>query len=182
MKPFEIKLHTLPGFFAKTFISVKILITLHAEKTLVFYLTASSGPLYHVGRLFIILSWSLGCEGTQSWFWIVNPESNLVLRRATLLKTRRWGERATSVRAPPPEAPSTSSPKWVALLSLSLSLCCCHYLFFVLLSLSLQCLCIVCMIAFWYHASPILTIRISVTKKGLTDASQTSNVAAITAM
>ena len=58
---------------------------------------------------------------------------------------------------------------------------------FVLLSLSFLCvdvivfafLCIVCMIAFWYYASPILTIRISVTKKGLTDASQTSMVAAI---
>ena len=69
----------------------------------------------------------------------MNPESNLVLRPATLLKTRRCGERATSVRAPPPEAPSTSSPKWVALLSLSLSLYCCHCLFSVLLSLSFPC-------------------------------------------
>ena len=54
---------------------------------------------------------------------------------------------------------------------------------FVLLSLSFLCVdviaCIVCTIAFWYYASPILTIKISVTKIGLMDASQTSMVAAI---
>ena len=147
MKPFKIKLQKLPCFFSKMFMTVKILITFQAEKALVYYLTSSSIPMHHFGRMFSILSWSLCCEGTQSWFWIVNSLSNLVLRRATLLKTRRCGERATSVRARPPEAPSTSSPKWVALLSLSLPLCCCPYLFFVLMLLSL----LFCVLSVWLH-------------------------------
>ena len=182
------------------FISVKILITFHAEKTLVFYLTPCSGPLYHAGRLFIVIiviTWLwrnpiviLNCESwIESGSQACNSSQDSSMRRTRYISQSSTTRSSVNLLS---KVGCCHCPclclcivvivfslcychcLFPVLLSLALSLCCCHYLLFVLLSLSLPFLCIVCTIAFWYYARPILTIRISVTKIGLMYASQTT--------
>ena len=178
MKPFEIKLHTLPCFFAKMFMSVKILITFHAIK-----LSILSDTLFRT----LVLCWSLVQHIIViTWLWR-NPI--VILHCEICIESGSQAcnsSQDSSMRRTRYISQSSTTRSSVNLLS---KVGCFAVLVFafVLLSLSFLCvdvivfafLCIVCMIAFWYYASPILTIKISVTKIGLMDASQTSMVAAI---
>ena len=159
--------------------SVKILTTFHAKKNL----SILSDTLFRT----LVSCWSLFQHIIViTWLWrnpivILNCEFFIESRSQACNSSQDSSMRRTRYI-------SQSSTTRSSVNLLSKVGCFAVLVFaFVLLSLSFLCvdvivfafLCIVCTIAFWYYASPILTIRISVTKKGLTDASQTSMVVAI---
>ena len=159
MKPFEIKLHTLPCFFAKMSMSVKILITVHAIK-----LSILSDTLFRT----LVLCWSLVQHIIViTWLWR-NPI--VILNCEFFIESRSQAcnsSQDSSMRRTRYISQSSTTRSSVNLLS---KVGCCHC--------PCLCLCVVVLI-FSLCWCPILTIKISFTKIGLMDASQTSMVAAI---